>query len=474
MDEVSQLKTILKNSFAGIKKDISDLKEKQDQALSSAHKLRQDVDAISDSYTPKDKFNLLKIKVGELNNTLKKIWDLDSSIKTLEENKTDQKEFEQRFDSLKQEISRQLSDLNANTNKKITEYTNQVNKHIEDVNNNSAKVFSRINEQMKTVVTKNQLKTLTNDLNKEFADIKKEVAELRKIKETITASELEKRTNMINARVDLLAKEVVKTNQNVAKAFTSDEAKDMAARINKEFSELKLAAAEINRLKRYVSMVESNSLQKNDFHKQVSSFNSEIDDARKEIRGLRETNLTKKEFEKEVSELNSDINSAKKEIKEIRNSAKGLAKYEDVEKQINRIESSMSRKVLDLEKEVLALKRFERRHEREAEEPKLERKEKKKLKKEEAKLRKEESKAEARNETGLRRPPEKPKKARSPMLALSIISIILIVLAFASLGSSIIAYFALEPVLTNYLTIGAVVFFIVGIITRAVVVKKRK
>jgi len=53
-------------------------------------------------------------------------------------------------------------------------------------------------------------------------------------------------------------------------------------------------------------------------------------------------------------------------------------------------------------------------------------------------------------------------------------SIILIILAFASLAGAVIEYFALEPGLTNYLTIGAVVMFVVGIILRVVAVRSRK
>lgn len=610
MDEVSQLKTILKNSFSGIKQDISELKEKQDEAISTNYKLKQDVDKIKDDYVPKDKLNLLKIKVGEINNTLKKIWDLDSSIKTLEENKTDKKDFEKRFDLLKEEIAKQLSEINSNTGKRLIEYANEVNKNIEAVNNNSAKVFSKINEQMKSVVTKSQLKSMADDVRQEFISIKREVTELRKIKETITASELEKRTNLINARVDLLAKEVLKTNKNVSECITQEQVKSLIAEINKEFNDLKISSAEVSKLKRYVSMVESDS-------------------------------LSKKQFSSELSTINSDIDDAKKEIRELRSTSKSFAKYDDMEKTVSKIEITLTRKLIDLEKEVTALKRFERRYDddisslktqilkaqsqerqviaqqtapqkvdaveshaeynmyplmghnvhsiqdkckainfvigrvyrssnngtdgirnkirinsdlyNEFEDAEREGNKKRmikaldKINKSLENLRKSEknvfgSKAKKfknliRDTTGnssiidvlskndkdpvmnyymdavdafndlkrklnqeqatqmtVKSEPIKSvpitakvevkpdfkqlhdtiKQKRRPYLALSIISVILIVLAFASLGGAIVAYFALEPALTNYMTLGAVVFFVVGIILRAVLIKKRK
>jgi len=461
MDETSQLKAILKNSFSSIKKDISELKDKQEEALSTGYRLKQDVEKIKDEYVAKDKFNLLKIKVGEVNDTLKKLWDLDSSLEKIEEKKTDKKEFEQRFDRLKEEIARQLSELSSSTNKKVIDYTNSVTKHIEDVNNNSAKVFSRINEQMKTVATKAQLKSLTTDLNQEFLSLKKEVAELRKIKETITASELEKRTNLINARVDLLAKEVLKTNQNVAQCVTAGQLKKLVQEVNKEFDDLKISAAEVEKLKKYMSIVESDSLSRKDFAGHLSTINSEIDSANKEIRLL----VSKKDFEKQAAELNSGIDSAKKEIREIRAEARAYAKYDDVEKNTGKLEAAITRRILDLEKDITALKRFERRHEAEtyAESKKAE-----KMKKAEIR----ERPAFVNSEPAVKPEPKPKKEIFYP--AISAISILLIVLAFLSLGSAIIAYFALEPDWTNYLTIGAIATFIAGIVLRVIVIKKRK
>ncbi len=484
MDETSQLKSILKNSFSGIKKDISDLREKQEESLSIGYRVRQDVDKIKDDYVSKDKMNLLKIKVGEINNTLKKLWDLDESIKKLDEKKTDQKEFEQRFESLRDEISKQLTELNSNTNKRLVEYTNEVNKNIEAVNNNSAKVFSRINEQMKTVVTKTQLNSLTSEMSQEFTAMKKEVAELRKIKETITASELEKRTNLINARVDLLAKELLKTNQNLSKSITTEEVKRLMDEVNKEFEELKQSTAEINKLKRYINIVESEALSKKEFSRQVSRINSEIDDTKKDVRTL----VSKKDFQSQVSELNSEIENAKKELKEVSENSKSYARYDDVEKSMNRMETALTRRILDLEKEVLALKRFERRSltedkkEHSAEslytEPKVSKKELKKAEKKAEKERKaalklqkkEEKRADAKQTAEKIRGTEKKKSWH----ILSAISLILIVLAFASLAGAIVAYFALEPIITNYATVGAIAFFVIGIILRAIVIKKRQ
>jgi len=426
MDEISQLKVILKNSFAGIKADMSELKTRQEELLGSSYSLKQDVEKIKEDYVTKDKLNVLKIKIGEISDTLKKIWDLDMALKELDEKKTDKKDFESRFEKLREEIAKKLSDMNSAVNKKVVEYANSVNKNIEDVNNNTAKIFAKISEQMKIVATKNQLKELVSNVTEELTAMKKEVADIRKIKETITAAELERRSNLLNARVDLLAKEVIKANQNVAQCITSEQVKNIVEEINREFAELRTAILDIGRLKKYVGIVESES-------------------------------LSKKEFASQLAAIHSEIDSAKRELRELRDNSRSYARNDYIEKSLNRIESTLMRKILDLEKEVFALRRFERRAETEISE----------VKKEE--------KIQAKPERAeFRISPRKEIKPRKPYFALSIISIILIVLAFLGLAGAIISYFAIEPLWTNYLTLGAVILFVVGIILRIIVIKKRK
>jgi hypothetical protein len=432
MEELSQLKLILKNSFAGIKTDMDEIKSKQSESLSASLRLREDVEMMKDDYVPKDKVNALKIKVGEINDTLKKLWDLDSSIKAVDEKKTDKKEFETRFEKLKDEIQKKLSEMNAASNRRIVEYTNSITKNIEDVNNNSAKVFSKISEQMKVFATKNQLKDLVQNFTQEFIAVKADVAEIKKIKDTITASELEKRTALINSRVDLLAKEILKTNQNVSQQVTSEQVKSVVDSINREFDVLKAEISELIKLKKYMGLVESEALSKKDFEKQLANIHSEID-------------------------------AEKKEIRELREHSRLYARYSDIERNMKGMESVLTRKILDLEKEVISLKIFERRYDTE-------------LVKESKKIEKIERLYEKPVAAETRMEPKYLREGRplNFLPFLSVVSIILIILAFVGLAGAIISYFALEPVWTNYLTIGAVVAFVVGIVLRVIVVKKRK
>lgn len=433
MDELSQLRVILKNSFAGIKSDMDEIKDKQSESLAATHRLKEDVNKIKDDYVSTDKLNALKIKVGDVNDTIKKLWELDSSIKAVDAKKFDKEAFESRFVKLKDEIQKKLSEINTSTNKRIVEYSNALTKNIEQVNNNSAKVFAKINDQMKVVATKNQIKEVVDNFTQEFIVVKKEVAEIRKIKDVITAAELDRRTGLLNARVDLIAKEILKTNQNVSQQVTSEQVKGIVDSVNREFDLIKVELSDLAKLRRYIGMVESEALSKKEFMRQLSNLQSEIDSERKELREMKER-------------------------------SREYAKYSDIEKNMKVMESVLTRKVLDLEKEVMALKRFERRYDTEIAQ---ETKKIDKIEKYTEKI----AKAEAKH-----RPDFFAEKKSSVNWVpfVSVISILLIVLAFVGLAGAIISYFALEPVWTNYLTIGAIVAFVLGIVLRVVVVRKRR
>ncbi len=436
MDELSQLKAILKNSFAGIKSDMDEIKSKQSESISASFRVKEDVDRIREDYAPKEKINALKIKIGEINDNLRKIWDLDASIKAVDEKKIDKKDFESRFEKLKDEIARKLSEINSSTNKKVVEYTNSLTRNIEDVNNNTAKVFSRITEQMKVVATKGQMKELAANVTQELVSMKREVAEIKKIKDTITASELEKRTGLLNARVDLLAKEILKTNQSTAQNVTSEQVKSIVESINHEFDVMKTELSDLVKLRRYIGLVESES-------------------------------LSKKEFAKQLAGIQSEIDLEKKEIREIRESSRLYARYTDIERNMKGMESLLTRKILDLEKEVMSLKRFERRQESEIV------RDERKIEKLERIYEKPSARAEAKAKPDFFRE-KSPRTQGIGLAVLSVISILLIIAAFAGLAGAIISYFALEPALTNYLTIGAVAAFVLGIVLRVIVVRKRK
>src|SRR3989338_2922415 len=410
MDSLSQLKVILKNSFAGIKKDMADLKQAQEEGLGNSYKIKQDVDSIKNDYVPKDKFNLLKIQVGEVNDQLRKIWDLEKEIKKINEKKTDRTEFEKEVEKFREDVSKKFSENNSNFNKKIAQ-----------LNDKTAGAFDKVNESLKVFVTKSQVSSLISDVNNEFNSLKAGVEEIKKIKDTITAKELERRTGIINARIDLLAKELVRANQKIAECVTGEQVKKLIEEINNEFNDIKHSVSELSKLRNFVKVLDSDSVKSRDFSRKAADLHSELEKSRKEVQELKDFLL------------------------------KNYSKNDEMKRMVNSIEINFSRKISELADEIISLKKSES-----SDIKKL----KEKIKEEKPKFMEIKEKAEKIDKTA------KPRNYR----ALSIISVILIVLAFLSLAGAVISYFALEPEMTNYLTIGAVALFVIGIVMRVIIV----
>ena len=414
MDDLLKLKVILKNSFAGIKTDMAELKQVQEQGLANSYKTAQDVEGIKNDYTPKDKFNLLKIQVGDVNEQLKKIWDLEKEIKKLGEKKTDRADFEKDIEKFRNDVSKRFSEQNSNFSRKIVQ-----------LNDRTATAFDRINEGMKVLVTKNQVTALISDINSEFTSLKNEVVELRKIKDTITARELDRRTGLINARMDLLAKEVVKANHNISQCVTEEQVKKLVEEVNAEFNDIKHAVSELSKMRNLIRVIDSESVKD-------------------------------KEFGRKMADLHSDFGNSKKEFHELRDFLlKNYSKNDETKRMITSVELNLVKKISELEDRIIDFKKSETHDIRKL---------KDKIREEKPKI------IEIKERT------EKAEKVRKPRSWkwMSAVSIILIILAFASLAGAVIEYFALEPGLTNYLTIGAVVMFVVGIILRVVAVRSRK
>lgn len=286
MEELAHLKTILKNSFAGIKRDMIDIKQSQDQQLLTVYQIKQELEKIKEDYASKDKLNVLKIKIGEINNNLKKLWDLENEIKRLENKTVTNSQFDVK-----------MIEINAAMNKKIQE----INKAIED-----------FKEKARQLVGKEQIKNLLAEINEEFNLVHKELSEIRNIKETITARELEKKASQLNARIDLLAREILNTNKRLAKCPTNAQMQTLIAQINSEFDEIRKNFAEIEKLKKYLKFIDDEAVRKEHLDKSIAGLSSEISSFRKELDNIKGNMLKRNEFES----YKDEVNNLKERLKE--------------------------------------------------------------------------------------------------------------------------------------------------------------
>jgi hypothetical protein len=370
MNDFDRLNAILKNSFAAIKLDMDELKDFRAQQLKSSYEQKQEMDKVKEDYVAKDRLNLLKIKIGEINDSLKKVWDIEENLKKLDANKVPKSLFDQK-----------VQELNSEINKRVTEIKLSV---------------SQLREDSKQFISKTQVKELIDDINGEFNIVHKEVAELKSRKEMFSVNEVKRRNEELNKKLDLLAKELVDTNKKLALMIKKDQVEDLVKQINLELDDIKVEMNEVYKLKKYVSFVESDMIKEKDLRKSTKDLEGDIIDLRDELSDLK----------------------------------RGVKK--DIENKV---------KVVEKEIIVKDNKRAESR-------PKIESRQKLVIKEDE--------------------------KEKKPYRKTMIFGNLLIGLAFALLIFAIIAFFAVEPVWADALSVVSIISFVIGILLRVIVVLKRK
>jgi|GEM_PF-3965775 len=211
-----ELDESLKNAFSNIKSDMNALREGMHQQGIKISEIKHGLkDDLTDTVTV-DKFNILKIKVGELNEELKKVWELEKALEDMEKKGVTASEFN-------------------NSTKEISCEIAEMKKELKALNDNTA--------------TEEQIKGLVKDVNSEFDAVKRGIEELRLIKDTITKAELEKRTDELNRRSEKLNDEFDMLKSEV-KAGLKGKIDAVAVEglvndINSEFDDLKVMIAKV-------------------------------------------------------------------------------------------------------------------------------------------------------------------------------------------------------------------------------------
>ena len=158
---IAQLNRALENSF-GIKFALSSQAEQQ-------LTLKKNLDAARTEVVTTDKFNVLKIKIGEINEGLKKVWDLEKQLRVMGGSKTLQEATD--------ELSAKVAALNVK---------------IDDVNRKN--------------VSETQMKTVVEQINSELNRMAVIVREAEQRRDLLRRQDIEEHTRF-------LAKRIASTNE---------------------------------------------------------------------------------------------------------------------------------------------------------------------------------------------------------------------------------------------------------------------
>lgn len=518
---MAELDDVLRMSFANIKRDMLSLKESQHQQMIKLAEIRQKFNDAKTEFVTLDKFNVLKIKIGEINENLKKIWDLDSKITGLEDNKLNEDEFAAQIDKWEDNIENVKTDIEEIKSKSAT--NKQLQGLVEDVNDEFDKIKASISQlssvkdtikkkeidkvkarlkdidlELSENVKRSQVENLIEDVNIEFdnvkeltQDIKEATLEkmqraidgfdsklagfkdtLKKFKEAIkehpTRKQLKKLGESLNNDLDSLAEDIDDNHDLIERLRKNSATKNEIKIINEELKQIKKESVFKDQAETLIDDV-NNEFE--DIRAKIKGSVQDHDELKKSLKKQFDAKIDRREFEDESAELWDRIEALEDEVDEL---TSGMIRNKEVkrmrdlfEKELKLIKKSMDKNNnlydkdlnrLFSEQEKLAKKTF-----------KISVKPAKADKK--AKVKKESfwNRSKNKKDTSASRKEQKVKKKseyKAPSERLPLFGNLFIGLAFALLVISIIVFFFGMVKMTDYLAIIAVVSFVVGLVLR--------
>ncbi|MBT7903575.1 hypothetical protein HN587_06955 [Candidatus Woesearchaeota archaeon] len=321
-----ELDGVLSNSFGNIKKDMRYLQETQTQQLTSTNEIKSLIKGMREDFVTVDKFNILKIKIAEINENLKKLWDLDKKVIELDSKSLAESDFDQQASLWENEFEKVRQDL-------------------EDLKDKSA--------------SEKQLKKLVQDINDEFDKVKENIDQIRNIKNTITRGELDKRTLMLNNQAEDLRTGLKKIEKRIKEKVSVKQAEELVDDINSEFDVVKETVENLKK-------DHAKFAKQKDLTSKFSSVGKDIKEIREEITSITQTHdtlLSKDEAENLIEDINTEFDIMKREVDKAFEQDKTIKKhflrktdFLDSEKNLRKEISDVEHGIKDVSQDVVELR----------------------------------------------------------------------------------------------------------------------
>ncbi len=317
---IAQINRALENSFGNIKRDMNDLKVLINSQSDSFSGIRKELESIKADAVTKDKINVLKIKLGEVNEEVKRVLDLEKNLKVSPSTVKSLKQIvdelnaklialDVRFNQLNKtaisetQLKTLVTQVNTELNRFALELRNsevkrddirrsdieQYTKHLSNKIVSSNQDITNLRSDLKNYVDKNEVKRILDDINNDFSNVKKEIGTIYKrdnafVRETEVKDILKK----INKEFDGVANELESLKKQNKDFLTVGQVKGLVTDISNEFDDIRAELSKIGK---------------------SESPRKDIDDLRKSFANL----------EKEVKRVDSKAASKEEVAKEIKN-----------------------------------------------------------------------------------------------------------------------------------------------------------
>lgn len=297
---IEQIDNALRNSFAAIKQDMFSIQSSVNEQAQDLRELKVNLEQFREGAVTTDKLNLVKIKIGEINEHLKRLWTIEDNLKNLE-NKFASRPF--------------------------------VSQQVDTVLIRLADLRNRIDAVAKSAVSEAQIRLLIQDVNRELNGVKAEITQVKADKSKLDPALLEKVAFKLNKKIEELRGElgsaknefaaVISDLRKSSKSFvTEKQVNGLIQDINVEFDKVK----EVLKYNSDAIDALREDLKKSGKGPSINLdpvFNN-IDGLRKDVAELRSNSA--KEYEMKL--VSKDIKNLSDQLHQVRNQARAPVSVE--------------------------------------------------------------------------------------------------------------------------------------------------
>ncbi|MFO8016881.1 MAG: hypothetical protein R6U32_07315 [Candidatus Woesearchaeota archaeon] len=248
--KIRNLDISLRRSFSRIKEEMEELRVKMDFQLNGLKELKKDLEESKKDFIGVEKLNVLKVKIGDMMEEIKRVERLDKRLKELEKKAADKEQLKTSFEELKNKID-----------------------SVEKASNNAA--------------TSERLEKLIKEVNDEFASLRKSIKNIEEKGGSIVRDKLGRLEYDFNKKTAALGSRMNSLSDEMGKRPSKQEINQLLRDVNKEFDDLKESAGEIEAVKKDLKTVRREKLGKPYFEQQLEKLNSDIAGLKEELKEAR-------------------------------------------------------------------------------------------------------------------------------------------------------------------------------------------
>ena len=306
---IAQLNKALENSFAAIKKDMNELRvsiNSQNEKFNSVHK---EIDTARTNSVTSDKLNVLKIKLGEVNEDVKKVWDIEKQVKGMTST-VNKKSLLERLDEVQDKVvameiklGQKIANIDnkAATEVQLKAVVSQVGGELQKLSNEIRKSETSI-EELRRRNNNKELQKLADGIN----STNKDVVEVRKLLQSyVDKDEMKNLVNDVTKDLDSMKKDVSTLYKRDSAFIREAEMKNVLKSINKEFDGVANEISSLkNKNKEFVSVSQIKGL--------VNDISDEFADIKAELSKIGKQDVASK---KDLDALRAKFGDLQKESK---------------------------------------------------------------------------------------------------------------------------------------------------------------